>query len=230
MHTASEHRIEGDTDMADIAVIGANGTIGSRIVDEALRRGHTVTAVVRDPAKVERRDAGLSTAVGDVRDAASVAEAAKGKDVLVSAVGGGDGPGHVDLIEPAARTLVEALRTLGDRAPRLIMVGGAGSLATADGSLVWDAPGLPEWLLQIMHAHGDALEFLRGVQDVRWTSLSPAASIAPGERTGSYRTAGDTLVTDEAGESRISAEDYAVALIDEVERPARIGERFTVGY
>ncbi|WP_017626700.1 NAD(P)-dependent oxidoreductase [Nocardiopsis chromatogenes] len=216
--------------MADIAVIGANGTIGSRIVDEALRRGHTVTAVVRDPAKIDRTDDGLTVATGEVLDTAAVAEAAKGKDVLVSAIGGGDGAGHKALIEPSARALVEALRSLGDRAPRLIMVGGAGSLRTADGSQVWDAPGLPDWLLDIMHAHGDALDFLRTVSDVRWTSLSPAAHIAPGERTGAYRTATETLVADGEGESRISAEDYAVALIDEVETPAHVGERFTVGY
>ncbi|MDA2811530.1 NAD(P)H-binding protein [Nocardiopsis sp. RSe5-2] len=216
--------------MADIAVIGANGTIGSRIVDEALRRGHTVTAVVRDPAKIDRTADGLTVATGDVLDTAAVAEAAEGKDVLVSAVGGGDGAGHKALVEPSARALVEALRALGDQAPRLIMVGGAGSLRTPDGSQVWDAPGLPDWLLDIMHAHGDALDFLRTVSDVRWTSLSPAATIAPGERTGAYRTATETLVSDAEGESRISAEDYAVALIDEIETPAHIGERFTVGY
>ncbi|GAA0480548.1 NAD(P)-dependent oxidoreductase [Streptomyces olivaceiscleroticus] len=216
--------------MSKIALFGANGTIGSRVLDEALERGHEVTAVVRDPAKLTRTHPRLTVTTGDVLDPASVAAAAEGQDVLVSAVGGGDGPGHVATIEPSAKSLVAGLRKLGDAAPRLIAVGGAGSLRTPDGKQVWDAEGLPEFLLQIMHAHGDALDFYRTVSDVRWTNLSPAALIEPGERTGAYRTALDDLVADEDGGSRISAEDYAVALLDEVERPRHTGERFTVGY
>ncbi|UQA95288.1 NAD(P)-dependent oxidoreductase [Streptomyces halobius] len=216
--------------MSTIALFGANGTIGSRILNEALQRGHQVTAVVRDPAKITTSHPNLTVTTGDVLDPASVAAVAKGQDVLVSAVGGGDGPGHIATIKPAAESLVAGLRTLGDAAPRLITVGGAGSLRTPDGTQVWDADGLPEFLLQIMHAHGDALDFYRTVSDVRWTNLSPAATIAPGERTGTYRTGLDDLVTAADGSSRISAEDYAVALVDEIERPAHIGERFTVGY
>lgn len=216
--------------MSKIAIFGANGTIGSRVLDEALRRGHRVTAVVRDPAKIARTDPNLTVTTGDILDPASVAEAATGQDVLISAVGGGDGPGHIATIEPAAKSLVAGLRSLGDAAPRLIAVGGAGSLRTPDGKLVWDAEGLPEFLLQIMHAHGDALDFYRTVSDVRWTNLSPAATIEPGERTGAYRTALDDLVTAADGSSRISAEDFAVALLDEAESPEHINERFTVGY
>ncbi|WP_407286639.1 NAD(P)-dependent oxidoreductase [Streptomyces sp. BP-8] len=216
--------------MSTIALFGATGTIGSRILDEALQRGHQVTAVVRDPAKITTTHPNLTVTTGDILAPASVAAAAKGQDVLVSAVGGGDGPGHIATIEPAAESLVAGLRTLGDAAPRLIAVGGAGSLRTPDGTQVWDAEGLPEFLLQIMHAHGDALDFYRTVSDVRWTNLSPAATIAPGERTGGYRTATDELVTAADGSSRISTEDYAVAVLDEIERPRHIGERFTVGY
>ncbi|MFG2137205.1 NAD(P)-dependent oxidoreductase [Streptomyces sp. NPDC048650] len=214
----------------EIALFGANGTIGSRILNEALSRGHHVTAVVRDPAKITTTHPRLTVTTGDVLDPASVTAAAKGRDVVISAVGGGDGPGHLATIEPAAKSLVAGLRTLGDRAPRLITVGGAGSLRTPDGKQVWDAEGLPEFLLQIMHAHGDALDHYRTVSDVRWTNLSPAATIEPGERTGGYRTATEDLVADAAGASRISTEDYAVALVDEIERPRHIGERFTVGY
>ncbi|KUJ65951.1 3-beta hydroxysteroid dehydrogenase [Streptomyces albus subsp. albus] len=214
--------------MAKIALFGANGTIGRRVLAEALARGHQVTAVVRDPAALDLSHPELTKVTGDVLDAESVRAAARGQDVVVSAVGGGDGPGHQKLIPSAARVLVEGLRGLGDQAPRLIAVGGAGSLETASGVKVWDAPGLPEWLLQIMHAHGDALDFLRGVQDVRWTSLSPAATIEPGERTGAYRTGTEQLVTDAEGNSYITAEDYAVALVDEIEHPRHIGERFTV--
>ncbi|MGP8301640.1 NAD(P)-dependent oxidoreductase [Streptomyces inhibens] len=216
--------------MSTIAIFGANGTIGSRILDEALQRGHQVTAVVRDPAKITTTHPNLTVTTGDVLAPAAVAAVAKDQDVLISAVGGGDGPGHLATIKPAAESLVAGLRTLGDAAPRLITVGGAGSLRTPDGKLVWDAEGLPEFLLQIMHAHGDALDFYRSVSDVRWTNLSPAASIEPGERTGSYRTATDDLVTAADGSSRISTEDYAVAVLDEVEQPRHPGERFTVGY
>ncbi|WP_329394695.1 NAD(P)H-binding protein [Streptomyces lydicus] len=216
--------------MSTIALFGANGSIGSRILNEALQRGHRVTAVVRDPAKITTSHPDLTVTTGDVLDPAAVAAVAEGHDVVVSAVGGGDGPGHVATIRPAAESLVAGLRTLGDAAPRLISVGGAGSLRTPASKQVWDAEGLPEFLLQIMHAHGDALDFYRSVSDVRWTNLSPAATIAPGERTGSYRTATDDLITDDGGVSRISTEDYAVAVLDEIERPRHLGARFTVGY
>ncbi|MGW7687971.1 NAD(P)-dependent oxidoreductase [Streptomyces asiaticus] len=215
--------------MTNIAVFGANGTIGSAIVREAIDRGHTVTAVVRDPAKVTERHANLTVTTGDILDAQSVA-ATKGHDVVVSAVGGGDGPGHVATIKPAAVALTEGLRSLGGKAPRLITVGGAGSLRTPDGKQVWDAPGLPDFLLQIMHAHGDALDYYRTVTDVDWTNISPAAMIEPGTRTGSYRTALDDLITDDNGNSAISVEDYAVALLDEIEQPSHRRQRFTVGY
>ncbi|GAA4847198.1 NAD(P)-dependent oxidoreductase [Kitasatospora terrestris] len=216
--------------MATITLYGATGTIGSRVLREALERGHRVTAVLRDPAKLDLTHPGLTVAAGDVLDPASVAEQAKGSDVVVSAVGGGDGPGHVATVRPSAEALVDGLRTLGADAPRLIAVGGAGSLRTPDGKQVWDAEGLPEFLLQIMHAHGDALDHYRTVDDVRWTNLSPAALIEPGERTGAYRVGLEDLLLDADGNSRISTEDYAVALVDEIERPQYVGRRFTVGY
>ncbi|MCZ0983094.1 NAD(P)H-binding protein [Streptomyces diastatochromogenes] len=215
--------------MAKIALFGASGTIGSRVLREALNRGHQVTAVVRDPRKITEQHPNLTVMTGDVLESASVASAAKNQDVVVSAVGGGDGPGHQATIRPAAEALVEGLRSLGADAPRLIAVNGAGSLRTPDGTQVWDAEGLPEFVLQIMRAHGDALDFYRTVGDVRWTCLSPAAQIEPGERTGTYRTALDNLVVDADGKSWISAEDYAVALVDEIEDPKHVGERFTVG-
>ncbi|MFJ6581031.1 NAD(P)-dependent oxidoreductase [Streptomyces sp. NPDC091368] len=215
--------------MSKIALFGASGTIGSRVRREALDRGHQVTAVVRDPRKITEEHPALTVVTGDVLDAASVGAVAEGHDVVVSAVGGGDGPGHQATIKPAAEALVEGLRSLGTDAPRLIAVGGAGSLRTPDGAQVWDADGLPEFVLQIMHAHGDALDFYRTVGDIRWTCLSPAAQIEPGERTGRYRTAVDDLIVGADGQSRISAEDYAVALLDEIEDPRHVGERFTVG-
>ncbi|MEV4436186.1 NAD(P)H-binding protein [Streptomyces sp. NPDC049585] len=216
--------------MAKIALFGANGTIGSRILREALDRGHQVTAVVRDPAKLTVQHPALTVITGDVLDPVSVAAAARGQDVVVSAVGGGDGPGHIATIEPAAKSLVAGVRQLGADAPRIIAVGGAGSLRTPGGKLVWEQEGIPGFLLQIMHAHGDALAYYRSTTDVRWTNISPAGTIEPGERTGTYRTALNDLVVDAEGNSRISAEDYAVALVDEIENPKHVGERFTVGY
>ncbi|AWW42002.1 MULTISPECIES: NAD(P)-dependent oxidoreductase [Streptomyces] len=216
--------------MSKIAVFGATGTIGTRLVDEALNRGHHVTAVVRDPSKYTKSGTYLTVVTGDVLDPASVASVAHGQDVVVSAVGGGDGPGHVATIRPSAESLIAGLRAAGDDPPLLIAVGGAGSLRTPTGDLVWDAEGLPEDLLQVMHAHGDALDLYRTVTDVPWTNCSPPASIEPGERTGTYRTDLDDLIIDDHGNSRISTEDYAVALIDEIENPQHAGERFTVGY
>ncbi|MFD5575060.1 NAD(P)-dependent oxidoreductase [Streptomyces cadmiisoli] len=216
--------------MSKIAVFGATGTIGTRIVDEALNRGHHVTAVVRDPSKYTRSDPYLTVVTGDVLDPASVASIAHGQDVVVSAVGGGDGPGHIATIKPSAESLIAGLRKAGDNPPLLIAVGGAGSLRTPTGDLVWDAQGLPEDLLQVMHAHGDALDLYRTVTDVPWTNCSPPATIEPGERTGTYRTDLDDLIMDDHGNSYISTEDYAVALLDEIENPQHTGERFTVGY
>ncbi|WP_053756755.1 NAD(P)-dependent oxidoreductase [Streptomyces sp. AS58] len=216
--------------MSKIAVFGASGTIGTRIVDEALNRGHHVTAVVRDPSAYTKSDSYLTVVTGDVLDPASVASVAHGQDVVVSAVGGGDGPGHLATIKPSAESLIAGLRRAGDNPPLLIAVGGAGSLRTPTGDLVWDADGLPEDLLQVMHAHGDALDLYRTVTDVPWTNCSPPATIEPGERTGTYRTDLDDLIIDDHGNSHISTEDYAVALIDEIENPQHTGERFTVGY
>ncbi|MFD8794240.1 NAD(P)-dependent oxidoreductase [Streptomyces vinaceus] len=216
--------------MAKIALFGATGTIGTRVLREALDRGHEVTAVVRDPAKLV--GSGAEMMPGDVLDPHSVAEAAVGQDVVVSAVG----PGGADpaVLVTAAKSLIGGVCTLGPDAPRprVIVVGGAGSLRTPEGPLVSDAPGIPEPVRALMQAHAEALDFLRTVpvEEVRWTCLSPAAQIAPGTRTGTYRLGLDDLVVDEDGLSRISTEDYAVALVDEIERDGHPGKRFTVGY
>ncbi|WP_354639265.1 NAD(P)-dependent oxidoreductase [Kitasatospora camelliae] len=209
--------------MARIAVIGANGNIGRCIVTEALSRGHEVLAVVRDPDRYQ----GLAIAVvpGDVLDPEDVARVAAGQDVLVSAVGGGDGPGRGRLIEPAAHALVAGLRELGAEAPRLIVVGGSGSGGT----------GVPaaEPGARVGSAHRAALAYYATVCDLSWTVLSPAAALQPGERTGHYRTDSDTTPAPEsapADPDRISIADYAVALLDEIENPRHIGERFTCGH
>lgn len=216
--------------MAKIALFGATGTIGTRVLREALDRGHEVTAVVRDPAKLA--DSGAEVMLGDVLDPHSVAEAAAGQDVVVSAVGPGGGDPAV--LVTAAKSLIGGVCTLGPDVPRprVVVVGGAGSLRTPQGPLVSAEPGIPEPVRALMQAHAEALDFLRTVpvEEVSWTCLSPAAQIAPGTRTGTYRLGLDDLVVEEDGLSRISTEDYAVALVDEIERDGHPGKRFTVGY
>ncbi|MFE3198906.1 NAD(P)-dependent oxidoreductase [Embleya sp. NPDC059237] len=221
--------------MARIALFGANGGIGVHILREALGRGHHVTAVVRDPARLAGEEhERLTVVTGDATDPASAASVAAGHDALVSAIGGGyvDGVAHAVLVVAAAKALTEGLRSLGDAAPArgLFVVGGAGSLRTPGGDRVWDAEGVPELAVQIMRGQGAALDHYRTVTDVTWTYLSPAADIGPGERTGVYRTGRDDLVVDADGVSRISVADYAVALLDEIEAPKHTGERFTVAY
>jgi uncharacterized protein len=219
--------------MARIALFGASGMIGGRIVSEALDRDHDVVAVVHR-AKLTRTHPALRVVTGDVLDPASVISAATGQDVVVNAVGGGHGDvaGHLATAEPAVRSLVAGLRALdvGPDAPRLITVGGAGSLRTSGDERLWDAEGLPEPLRQIMHAGGDALDYLRAITDVRWTVISPPALVRPGSRTGTYRSALEDLVVGADGKSRISTEDFAIAVVDEIEHARHVNERFTVGY
>ena len=214
--------------MASIALFGATGMIGSRIMREALERGHRLLAVTRDPSRLEPGP-DLVVDQGDVTRVEDVVEAVRGQDVVISAVGGGDGPGHERLMVPATKALIAGIRDT-DRTIRFIMVGGAGSLRLPDGTQLWDSPDVPDAALQIMRSHGDALAFLRTVSDVAWVNISPSAQIAPGERTAAYRTASEDLLMDAEGASRISAEDYAVAVLDEVENSTHFQERFTVGY
>ena len=219
--------------MARIALFGATGMIGGRIVSEALDRGHDVVAVVHR-AKLTRVHPALRVVTGDVLEPASVISAATGQDVVVSAVGGGHGDvaGHLATAEPAVRSLVAGLRAIdgGPAGTRLMTVGGAGSLRTSGDERLWDAEGLSEPLRQIMRAGGDALDYLRVISDVRWTVVSPPALIRPGSRTGTYRSALDDLVAGADGKSRISTEDFAVAVVDEIEHARHVNERFTVGY
>ncbi|MFF2628349.1 NAD(P)-dependent oxidoreductase [Kitasatospora griseola] len=211
-----------------VVVVGANGEIGRCVVTEAMARGHRVTAVVRRPE--EYQGLAISVERGDVLEPADVARVAAGAEALVSAVGGGDGPGRGRLIEPAAHALVAGLRQLGDSAPRLLVVGSAGSLTTSAGARLWDEPSVTPRQLEVMRAHGRALEYLHTVSDLDWTVLSPPQSLLPGERTGDYRTAADELVATPDGLSTISLPDFATALVDELETPRHHGERFTCGY
>jgi putative NADH-flavin reductase len=207
-----------------IALFGAGGMIGSRIAREALARGHQVTAVSRTPGRLAK-DAGVAEIQGDARDAQSIARAVQGQDAVISAVGVGTGD-QAGLLQATA-ALIAGVKQAG--VPRLLAVGGAGSLEVQPGLQLVDAPGFPEAYKAPALAHRDALELYRKA-DLDWTNLSPAAVIAPGERSGKFRLGTDQLVADAKGDSRISAEDYAVAMLDELERPRHSRRRFTLGY
>lgn len=206
-----------------VVLFGASGMIGSRVLAELLLRGHAVTAVARHPEKITAQ--GATAVRGDVTDAASVASVAKGADAVVSAYA----PPHDDpySVVPAARALIAGLATAGVK--RILVVGGAGSLEVAPGLQLVDAPNFPEQWKGIAIAHRDVIPVLKE-SNLDWSYFSPAAFIQPGERTGKFRIGGTSLVADGKGESRISAEDYAIALVDELEQSKHVRQQFTVGY
>ncbi|MEV8324370.1 NAD(P)H-binding protein [Kitasatospora sp. NPDC056731] len=231
-----------------IGVIGATGTIGSRIVTEALGRGHRVTAFSRDASAIHDQRENLTWASIDALDADSIAAALPGLDVLISGFQPGNGAKDIadtiqrSIADPtvyatAARALLKALN--GQPRTRLIVIGGAGSLEIAPGvaradhdDLIHeslDEIGIPREYAAAVRGHRDALNVLR-TSNRLWTYFSPAEQIAPGERTDRFRIGGDQPVLDADGLSRISAEDAAVALVDEAELPRFVQRRFTIGY
>ncbi|MFC7680508.1 NAD(P)-dependent oxidoreductase [Paenibacillus sp. GCM10028914] len=209
----------------NIAVVGAAGTIGKRIAEEALRRGHQVTAVVRSPDKLDDVKDKMNIVRANAVDPSSVAEAVKGHDAVISAYGPRFGE-EEELLE-AARALIEGVRRGGVK--RLLIVGGAGSLITDSGEALMDSAEFPRELWPLAKAHADAYGIYKEC-DLEWSYLSPASIIEPGRRTGQFRIGTDRLIMDESGASRISVEDYAVAMLDELEDPQFIGTRFTVAY
>jgi len=212
-----------------IGVIGGNGMIGQRIVREALDRGHHVTVIVRDPSRVDAAHERLQLRQGDVLDKAQISRLIAGQDVVVSAVGSARAnTPEPSLYRQTAESLVSVLRGLGEKVPRLIVVGGVGSLKNASGQLVLEQvppERKPEHLGQKA-----ALDYYSTVHDVSWTYVSPPGTIKPGERTGIFRLGDDTLIVSDKGESLITMEDYAVAIVDEAENPRHVRRRFTVGY
>jgi putative NADH-flavin reductase len=214
-----------------IVLFGATGNIGQRIAAEALGRGHRVTGVVRDAAKAQTPDPRVTLVQGDATDAAAVAQLAKGADVVVSAISPRANARGMTAasMAAAARALLAGVRQAGVK--RLIVVGGAASLEVAPGLRLFDAPGFPDAYKAEAKEGIDALDVLRKEgAGVDWTFVSPAAEIGPGTRTGKYRTSDDLLLADPQGHSRISFEDYALALVDEIERPKHAGKRFGVAY
>lgn len=187
------------------------------MVTEASRRGHEVVAVSRSV-----RD---GFTVGDAGVAADVTRLSAGRDVVIGATRPVDGREHE--LAATAKALLDGVRPTG---ARLLLVGGASSLTRPDGVLVQDAPDFPAFLRPIALACTAQLDVVRAESEVDWTYLSPPMSLEPGTRTGAYRLGLDGLVVDGQGNSAISLEDFAVALLDEAERPRHSRSRFTVGY
>jgi putative NADH-flavin reductase len=225
-----------------IGIFGATGVIGSRVVAEATDRGHRVTAYTRDKSRAGQDSDAVWWRIADVLDPASVARAIDGVDVVVNAINAGrdidETIANADVLPNAAESLLAALEQ--HPATRLIVVGGAGSLEVRPGLQVVDvdgfAEGLPDALgvppeyIRVVRAHRDALNRYR-TSNRNWTYLSPSAGLVqPGERTGRFRMSGNQLLVSADGRSDISAEDLAVAIIDEAELPRHVQRRFTVGY
>jgi len=236
----------------NIGIFGAGGTIGQRIVAEALSRGHTVTAFARVESRIPPKREGITWKLANVLDAESIACVIGNVDVMVNSYGPGpssnaSGQYAAEGVEEAIRnaaSLVTAaralLKALEQRAAlRVIIVGGAGSLEVRPGLQGVDSGqglvaalkelGLPEGYKAVVEAHRDALNVYRQ-SNRNWTYFSPAHLTVPGERTGRFRLGWNEIVTGADGQNRISCEDYAMALLDEVELPRHVQQRFTIGY
>ena len=219
-----------------IVLYGATGAAGSRILTELLSRGHEVVAVVRnldkDPDKLAPNDS-LTVQQGDLSSLDGIVEAIGGAQAVVSAYGPpADKTGQLIEVtrrEIAAVQQVSQQASSPEHAPRLIVVGGAGSLEVAPGATLESAKDFPAAWKPIAQAHEKALELLRA-SSIDWTYLSPSAFFQPGDRTGKFRLGQDQLLTAPDGKSSISMEDYAIALVDELEQPQHRRQRFTVGY
>ena len=208
-----------------VALYGATGNSGSRILKELVSRGHQVIAIVRNPAKLPQPAPGVVIKQDDLSDSKKIAAAINGAEAVISAYA--PPQDDVDAIVGVTQRQVEALNH-GSKV-RLIVVGGAGGLNVAPGVTLIDSGYLPEPVLPIAKAHSKALNVLRA-STIDWTYLAPAAYFEPGTLTGKFRLGTDELIANERQESRISMEDYAIALVDELEKPKHRRQRFSIGY
>ncbi|MES2625970.1 MAG: NAD(P)-dependent oxidoreductase [Pseudomonadota bacterium] len=202
----------------NIAIIGASGRVGSRLAKELITRGHKVTGIARDASKVEPQT-GLTAKSADATQSKQLSTALAGHDAVVSAA---------NFRSSDVNALLTAAKN--SHVPRVLVVGGAGSLEIAPGKALIDTPEFPEAYKPEAGAGRDFLNSLKREQSIDWTFLSPSAEFLPGERTGKFRVGGDQLLSDANGRSWISMEDYAIALADEIENPQHSRKRFTVGY
>lgn len=203
--------------MSKVALIGASGNVGSRLLKELSERGHIVTAIARTPQRIEKLD-GVTSVAGDVADGEALASLLRNHDAVISSVG---------FAVSDADTLIEAVRTSGVK--RYLVVGGAGSLRIGNGQRLIDSPDFPEAYRPEASKGAQFLEKLRDVDDLEWTFISPSAEFVPGERTGKFRLGLEELLVNDHGSS-ISYEDFSIALVDELEEPKHLRQRFTVGY
>ena len=201
-----------------VALIGASGNIGSKILGELTRRGHTVTAIARNSEKIAP-SANVTIKRGDIEDTEALAALLKGHDAVISSA---------PFAPSYTNKLIAAVKQSGVK--RYIVVGGAGSLEVAPGKMLMETLKLPDAVMAILNEAYNFLKALRAEPALEWTFFSPAAEIGPGERTGKFRLGGDQLVVDAQGKSRISYDDYAIALVDELEKPRHIRARFTAAY
>jgi uncharacterized protein len=216
--------------MKEIVLIGASGFVGSAILKEALDRGHKVTAVVRHPEKITTVHKNLKVKEGDVSLSDTVTDLFKGADAVISAYNPGwQNPAIAEETTKVYRYILDGVRQAG--IDRFLVVGGAGSLFISHGIRLMDAGVMPESILPAVRALADIyLIDLMTEKSIDWVFFSPAGNLEPGLRTGKFRLGKDELIVNEKGESKISVQDYAVAMIDELEKPAHHRERFTIGY
>lgn len=216
--------------MKNVVLIGASGFVGTAILNELLNRGHKVTAIVRDAKKMTVSNPNLTIVEADVTDTDALKEAGKGKDAVISAYNPGWKNPHI--YEDTLKNyplIVESAKQAGVK--RLLIVGGAGTLFYVPGKMVMDADDVPAQLLPGIKSLGEFyLNTLRKEKDIDWIFLSPAANMTPGQRTAKFRIGKDDLVVDANGDSNISVEDFAVAMVDELEQEKHHKERFTIGY
>ena len=211
-----------------IGLIGATGFVGSAILRECLFRGHQVTAIVRNPEKLEPQS-NLTPTRADIYHEEEVARSVIHHDAVISAFNPGwEKPDIYDLQVRGMRSIIDGVKRSGVK--RLLVVGGAGSLEVSPGVQLVDRPDFPSQFKDGALATREELNMLRRESDLEWTFLSPSANLHPGKRTGVFRLGGDRLLANAKGESEISIEDFAMAMIDELEKPAQIRRRFTVGY
>lgn len=216
--------------MKKVALIGASGFVGTAILNELLSRGYEVTAIVRNPEKVSATSEKLDIVKADVSDVDALAVALKGNDAVISAYNPGwTNPNIYDETLKNYPLILKAVKQAGFK--RLLIVGGAGTLFCAPVLRVVDSDAIPAEIMGGVKSLGEFyLNTLMNEKELDWVFLSPAGSLEPGERTGKFRLGKDDLIVDENGKSHISVEDYAVAMVDELEKENHHQERFTIGY
>jgi uncharacterized protein len=226
--SASAAAPEHEEDEMKVALLGATGFVGSALLKESLDRGHVVTAIVPDPEKLEERE-GLTAKAGDVYDTASLATLIRGNEAIISAFNPGwKNPNLYDDQVRGTASIIAAIKKAGIK--RVLWVGGAGGLEVTPGVRFVDSPDMPLWVKPGALATINALDQLRKEPELEWSYLSPSAELTPEQHTGKFRLGNDQLLVDATGQSKISVQDYAVAMIDELGHPTHVRQRFTAGY